>query len=89
VTRGFFRTSEASALVTRTGRHFAHKVPVRTDGETTTIETRFGAAVLRAVEDGISVQLEPVTPEAEADLRSVIATHAERFARGPLEITWS
>lgn len=85
---GFGRTTEGAALVGRTAKHFAHKVPVTTLDGQASIETRFGRAELTASDDGIAIALTPIDAESGDQLRDVIASHLTRFAREPLEITW-
>ena len=85
---GFGTTTEGAALVGRTAKHFAHKVPVTTSDGQASIETRFGRADLTASDDGIAIVLTPVDADSAERLRDVIASHLTRFARTPLEITW-
>jgi hypothetical protein len=85
---GFATTTEATALVRRTARHFAHKVPVRDDGTTTKIDTRFGACALRPSPTGIEITLDAADADSELRLQKVIQSHLERFARAPLNVDW-
>ena len=85
---GFAHTGEAPALIARTAKHFAHKVPVITSDGHASIETRFGRAELTAVDGGIAIVITPTGADAREALRDVIASHLERFARAPFEITW-
>jgi hypothetical protein len=88
LTSGFARTNEAAALVQRTARHFAHKVPVSDDGTTTKIDTRFGVCALRPLPTGVEIALEAADAESELRLQHVIDSHLQRFARTPLTIEW-
>ena len=85
---GFAETNEAPALIARTAKHFAHKVPVATSDGHASIETRFGRADLTATDDGIAIGLTPSDSQSGDALRDVIASHLARFARAPLEIRW-
>jgi hypothetical protein len=85
---GYAKTREGAALVARTARHFAHKVPVTEASGRTSIRTRFGLAELAASERGVSIELVADDAQACESLRDVIADHLERFAREPLELTW-
>jgi hypothetical protein len=87
--KGEASTTEAAALIARTARHFAHKVPVTASDGHASIETRFGRAELTAAGDALTIELVPADPQSLASLRNVIASHLMRFARGPLEIQWS
>jgi len=87
--KGEASTTEAAALIARTARHFAHKVPVATSDGYAAVETRFGRAELTAVGEGISIVLAPAHGEPDERLREVIDSHLTRFARTPLEIHWS
>lgn len=82
-------TPEATALIARTARHFAHKVPVTTSERETVIETRFGRAELVDRGGAISIVLTSADRESRDALREVIDSHLRRFARAPLEIQWS
>jgi uncharacterized protein len=86
--KGFGTTTEGAALIGRTAKHFAHKIPVTTSDGHASIETRFGRADLTASDDGIAIALTPVDANSAEQLRDVIASHLTRFARTPLEITW-
>ncbi len=85
---GFGTTSEGAALIGRTAKHFAHKVPVTTEDGHASIQTRFGRAELTARSDGIAIALTPVDSDSGPALRDVIASHLTRFARTPLELSW-
>jgi hypothetical protein len=87
--RGEATTIEASALIARTARHFAHKVPVETSEGFAAVDTRFGRAELSSAGETISILLEPSDDGAVERLRDVIDSHLTRFARTPLEIRWS
>jgi cytochrome b561 len=88
VTVGFAATDEAAALIARTARHFAHKVPVTEEGDVTVIETRFGAVTLVPEEQGIRIELRPLDAETESHLRDVVVSHLERFARSAIAFDW-
>ena len=86
---GWAKTSEATALIARTARHFAHKVPVETSDGYASIETRFGRAELREAGDGIAIGLSATDDQSLESLRDVITSHVTRFARAPVEVRWS
>ena len=86
---GFAETTEGAALIARTAKHFAHKVPVTTSDDHTSIETRFGRAELAATNDGIAIALTAADAESRDALRDVIGSHLMRFARTPLDIRWA
>lgn len=86
---GFATTTEGAALIGRTAKHFAHKVPVTTSDGRASIDTRFGRAELTAREGGIAIALAPIDAESGDKLRDVIGSHLERFARTPFEVRWS
>jgi hypothetical protein len=86
---GWAKTSEATALIARTARHFAHKVPVETSDGYASIETRFGRAELEARGGGVAIVLAADDTDSLESLREVIETHLVRFARAPIEIAWA
>jgi hypothetical protein len=85
---GSATTTEGAALLARTAKHFAHKVPVTASEGHASIETRFGRAELTSTQDGIAIALTPRDAESADALRDVIASHLTRFAREPLDIRW-
>ena len=86
---GFATTTEGTALVGRTAKHFAHKIPVTASDGQASIDTRFGRAELTARDGGIAIALTPLDAESGEKLREVIGSHLERFARTPFELRWS
>jgi hypothetical protein len=82
-------TPEATALIARTARHFAHKVPVTSSEGNAAIETRFGRAELTTDGDGISIVLDSPDAGALESLRGLLESHLRRFAREPIDIRWS
>ena len=86
--RGFAATDEANALLARAARHFAHKIPVIADGSKTLLCTRFGDAELEALAEGLAIDLRSGDQEQLEQLRRLILSHLERFARRPLGIEW-
>ena len=85
---GSATTTEGPALIARTAKHFAHKVPVAASEGHASIETRFGRAELTSTEHGIAIALTPRDTESADALRDVIGSHLTRFARAPLELRW-
>jgi len=75
---GEARTSEPDGLALRTGKHFAHKVPVETADGVTRIETRFGRIELEPADGVLHVRLDGDDVEK---LREVAGSHLERFSR--------
>jgi hypothetical protein len=82
---GIVRTPDPAGLALRTGRHFAHKVPVEERSNSRRIHTRFGVIELEPAVDGLHVTL---VGEQLDELRGVAVTHLERFARDGFDVQW-
>lgn len=80
----------ADDVALRMAKHFAHKVPVTEEDGSTRVETRFGAFELTPRGDTLAVTLFPAEPDLRDQLREVVESHAQRFARGDeLRLEWT
>ncbi|MVA97367.1 DUF2218 domain-containing protein [Nitratireductor sp. CAU 1489] len=82
-------TDKASRYLQQLCKHFGHKRPVNFTPEHGSIEFDFGACTLSAGEKMLTMTVSAGTPEDLERMRSVIASHLERFAfREPPAIDW-
>jgi hypothetical protein len=81
-------TPEAAGLAIRMEKHFGHKVAVERRDDAVHVETRFGRFELEPRDGALDVRLQPNNDEDAPRLQEVVASHLERFARTPIEVTW-
>ena len=82
-------TGNASGYLQRLCKHFGHKLEVEFTPERGSIAFEFGRAALQAGPDGLKMTALAGNEEDLTRLRSVLASHLERFAfREELKIDW-
>ena len=83
-------TGNASGYLQRLCKHFSHKLEVEFTPESGSIAFEFGRAALQAGPDGLKMTARAESEEDLTRLRSVLASHLERFAfREALKIDWT
>ncbi|PSM19813.1 MULTISPECIES: DUF2218 domain-containing protein [Nitratireductor] len=82
-------TDKASRYLQQLCKHFGHKRPVTFTPERGSIAFDFGACELEAGDETLTMTVNAGTPEDLERMRTVIASHLERFAfREPPAIDW-
>ncbi|MDP5306670.1 DUF2218 domain-containing protein [Paracoccus spongiarum] len=77
---GRHATPHARKYMTQLCKHFAHKIPASTEGETGEICFDIGTARLQAGDDLLSVRLTGTSPEALTRMQGILDSHLQRFA---------
>jgi hypothetical protein len=86
---GRIRTDDPRGTITRTARHFAHKVQVDRNGEIERIRIAPGTFELEPAPGEVRLRLFPSDEASAPRLREVVASHLERFDRGEGVVEWS
>lgn len=75
-------TSQARRLITRLGRHWAHKFDVVQDDTVLTVPfSAEASATLHAHDDRLEISLDHAQAAELATLQGVLAEHLQRFSR--------
>lgn len=83
-------TAKASSYLQQLCKHFGHKVETSFTQEEGTISFPFGTARLAAASTHLTMAAETEGAEELERLKTVLASHLERFAfREELSITWT
>ena len=83
------RTADGGRYMRQLCRHFAHKLPVREDGDTGTVEFSIGVCSMAVADDALVLRCASPDARSAEELCDVIERHLVRFAwREPLVIEW-
>jgi hypothetical protein len=83
-------TTNGAKYLQQLVKHWSHKLEVTLDGPRGTVRFADAVAAMDAAPDTLSVTLRAETPEALERMKSVLATHLDRFAfrEAPLPFDW-
>ena len=84
-------TTSGAKYVQQLCKHWAHKLPVESDGDAGVVTFEGGLLTMRAGAEAIDVSLQSEDRETIERLKPVVANHLDRFAfrEAPLTFDWT